>query len=375
MNQRFNVIFLLSISLIILMGFNNSWSYDYINDAGNTIQVNSDGRIEGDIPENRPEPTCFTQSGGSILVFNSYYDVADRLRDLGYTVTETSSVVDLNTSNLQNFDVLWISACTNPNLYSSQNSDIQTWVAQYGGGLIVNQPNITGAITVFPDSFEVSIYDTRWPGGSEATIVNPSHPITNGLTDDDISHNYDWVKESDIGENWEILTVDAETPSAVALLAGEYSNGRLVFNTNNLCAASGDPGSDTYLIQMVDWAASGQGGPNCTLELDLSYSDTTLNISLDVGTSEVSGLNLWISFMNEMIPLISGIGLPALDPAVSIPISIPGFPSLGNIGVLTTLMTEDGITCSEWDTVDTGPMQLSADQAIDQLNNILKTDK
>ena len=113
------------------------------------------------------------------------------------------------------------------------------------------------------------------------------------------------------------------------------------------------------------------GSSPCTLEMNLTYTNNNLNINIDVGTSEAAGWNLWLSFMNEMIPLVSGVGLPALDPPISIPIQIPGFPSLGNIGVLTTLITADGITCSDWDTVDTGPIELSAEQAVDQLSKIL----
>ena len=195
----------------------------------------------------------------SVLIFNPHGDIHDRITSLGYSVQTTTNPAELTLSNLSNYYVLWIDYATNPSIYASQNSQIRAWV-NGGGGLIVTQPEFVGNVTVFPPGFEVFIYDGSWPGNWAATIVNPTHPITLGLVDEDLSGNFDWVRSEDIGTNWDILAVDLETPSDVALLAGEYGVGRLVFNTGNFQGLSGDPGSDMYLRQMICWAGCGQCG-------------------------------------------------------------------------------------------------------------------
>ena len=169
-----------------------------------------------------------------------------------------------------------------------------------------------------------------------------------------------------------------------AVLLIGWDDAKQAYLCKNSWGATGGPqGDGTFWIsydghynnlgfQMANFTLSGEAPGDCSLELDLSYSSNNLNINLDIGTSEAASLNLWISFLNEVIPLIPGVGLPALNPPINIPISIPNFPHLGNIGALTTLTTADGITCSDWDMVDTGPIQVTEDQAIDQLSNMLE---
>jgi hypothetical protein len=45
----------------------------------------------------------------------------------------------------------------------------------------------------------------------------------------------------------------------IALAVGQYGNGRIVFHTGNIGTLSGDPGSDIYVEQMLEWAAGGGG--------------------------------------------------------------------------------------------------------------------
>lgn len=214
--------------------------------------------------------TCETAppSGCAVLVFNPNRDLPDRLSQLGFNVTSTVNVGDLTRTNLQKYAVLIVDVGTDPAVYDSQKNQIQDWVSLDGGGFIIAQPSVTGAtLTAFPSGFEVYIYDTYWPGypGSyEAAIVNPTHPIVQGLTDDDLPGNFDWVKSEDIGNQWTIIAVDAETPSDVALLAGDYGNGRLVFTTGNFNSLAADPGSNQFLIQMVNWAGKCGAAPTPT---------------------------------------------------------------------------------------------------------------
>jgi len=95
----------------------------------------------------------------------------------------------------------------------------------------------------------------------------------------------------------------------------------------------------------------------CTLSVNLSYVDDTLTMDFRVGTLErQTTWNVLMSIMNFTFPLWS-VPLPAINPPVDVSLPIPSVPSLGTIGVLTTLTTsENGIICSDWATVDTGPL-------------------
>lgn len=154
-------------------------------EEGNALYIDSTGIITN-YQGSYLEPTYQSDSNISILVFKPVFEVPSRLTGLGYAVTETSNPADLNRPNLQNFDVLWISVLADPDYYASQNAEIQAWVNQDGGGLIVNQPSLIRIVSVFPPGFEVSIYDSKWPGDYRATIVDQSHPITQGLVDEDL---------------------------------------------------------------------------------------------------------------------------------------------------------------------------------------------
>ena len=77
-------------------------------------------------------------------------------------------------------------------------------------------------------------------------------------------------------------------------------------------------------------------------------------MNLTVGPPEAGTWNVFLSLADVVVPLLS-IPLPALDPPLAIPLTFP-FADFGGIGVLTTFTTaDDGIICSDWDTVDTSP--------------------
>ena len=92
----------------------------------------------------------------------------------------------------------------------------------------------------------------------------------------------------------------------------------------------------------------------CILELNLSYTDTTLTLDFDLGTAEPATWGVWMLIPDFGIFPLWSPDLQPINPAVSFPIPIADFPSLGKVGILTALFTSEGITCSDWDTVDTG---------------------
>jgi glucose/arabinose dehydrogenase len=125
---------------------------------------------------------------------------------------------------------------------------------------------------------------------------------------------------------------------------GQDANGEIYVLGNT----TGVPFEDTGVVLKL--------APICTLDLNLSYNGSTLTMSFEIGTQLPASWNVWVSFLNTTIPSWS-VPIPVVDPPISFPIPIPEFPSLGNIGFLTTLTTqENGIICSDWETLDTGPM-------------------
>jgi hypothetical protein len=104
--------------------------------------------------------------------------------------------------------------------------------------------------------------------------------------------------------------------------------------------------------------------PACTLTLASSYADNALRMLLHIGRSKSSSptpasWNVWLTTQSGMTRLISA-PLPPIDPPRPVIRVIRHFPSSGRIGLLTTVATAAGTLCSDWQTVDTGPVSSSA---------------
>jgi hypothetical protein len=74
-----------------------------------------------------------------------------------------------------------------------------------------------------------------------------------------MSGNFDTVYDSDLGSSYTRLARLVSYPNVIALAVGQYGSGRIVFHTGNIGTLSSDPGSDTYVEQMLEWAAGGAG--------------------------------------------------------------------------------------------------------------------
>lgn len=93
----------------------------------------------------------------------------------------------------------------------------------------------------------------------------------------------------------------------------------------------------------------------CTMNVNLSYASGTFTMNLEIGTTTPRTWNLWFVYGANKQALLVSAPLPAVTPTVSFPISFP-LPSLGGVGVLTTLATaSEGIACSDFKTVSTAP--------------------
>lgn len=110
----------------------------------------------------------------------------------------------------------------------------------------------------------------------------------------------------------------------------------------------------------------------CTLGLATQFTDGTLALEFTLGTPEPATWNVWLTAQNEIVRLLS-LPLAVIDPPVLVPFTPPFIPPLGTVGILTTLTTPDqGILCSDFATVDTGPVSEDAAAAVQELQDVLQ---
>ena len=94
----------------------------------------------------------------------------------------------------------------------------------------------------------------------------------------------------------------------------------------------------------------------CILEQELTFGGGSLTMGYLVGTQVQATWTVWLVLLNPpfAIPLWS-VPLPILHPPITPDVSflLAGFGTVAAFTVLTT--SNDGVICSDWDTVNTGP--------------------
>ena len=184
-----------------------------------------------------------------------------RFQSLGFNITHTLNPADVNPANLSNFDVLVVTA-TGAGVLGGAQPDIEAYV-NGGNGLLIHQPNVAGGSDYAPTNFNVTT-DPLWcnfPSDFAATIVDPSHPITTGLTDVDLAGDFDFVVF--IGSGYTLLAENVVCADP-ALAAGTSGSGRVVFETGNASNSSTDAGSDQYWINVLTWLCEAEPGQDCS---------------------------------------------------------------------------------------------------------------
>jgi hypothetical protein len=93
--------------------------------------------------------------------------------------------------------------------------------------------------------------------------------------------------------------------------------------------------------------------PKCELTDALSYSSGTLTMDFTIGTPSAVTWNAWLVSDNKT-ELLFSTSQPVTEPAVTVT-KTASLEASGTVGVVSTLTTAtDGITCSSWETVNTG---------------------
>ncbi|MBD3334486.1 MAG: hypothetical protein GF355_03130 [Candidatus Eisenbacteria bacterium] len=179
-----------------------------------------------------------------------------RFTGLGYDVTVGA---DLSYANISQYDVVVI-PLTGPGAIGGYQADIESYVGE-GGGLWIHQPgSTTGQLDYAPPGFDLFITAAGFCSpfsGNE--IVEPGHPTMTGLTVADLPGRFDTIRTADLGGSYTLIAKGTGSCSIDTHCAGGgYIDGKVFLDTSNLSSQSGDPGSDDYVVNVVEWLCGGQ---------------------------------------------------------------------------------------------------------------------
>ena len=223
--------------------------------SASAFALDSSGVRPGVI-ENPSNPGSFVHDRDCTVLYYARFLVIDdeeRLMDLGYDVVATTDAADLAIDNLLNYNVLIIFLAA-PGVITAYQGDISTFV-EVGGSLFIHQPGAVGMVDFAPAGFEVEIRDSGWEEcGHAAVIVDGSHALTMGFTDDDLAGDFAGV--GDLGDGYTLLTENANCGDP-QMAVGAFGQGRVLFDTSNFGANSFDPGSDAFVTNLMDWLCMG----------------------------------------------------------------------------------------------------------------------
>ncbi|MFQ5740559.1 MAG: PQQ-binding-like beta-propeller repeat protein [Acidobacteriota bacterium] len=225
---------------------------------------------------------------------------------------------------------------------------------------VLSSPVIGADGTLYVGSDDFSLYAVN-PDGSEkwrfATGDRMRSPAAVGVDGTIYVGSSDfnlYAVNPDGSEKWRFATGDRVWSSPALSPDGTLYVGS-ADATLYAIESSGGLGDTPWPMFRHDLRHTGRKDPPlCTLELAAIYADGTLRLEVLLG---VLGPAVWsISlFEPDADPiLLSSMPVQAIDPPVSIPITVPGFPQLGVIGFSTVLRTAEGLICRSFVLLDTG---------------------
>jgi uncharacterized repeat protein (TIGR03803 family) len=91
----------------------------------------------------------------------------------------------------------------------------------------------------------------------------------------------------------------------------------------------------------------------CDASLALTYRDGTLRVLATVRAETTAWYGAWMVIDSVAYPFW-GDSIPRISPGQFFDVTMPGFPPVGNVSMLTWLQTTAGDVCADWETVDTG---------------------
>ncbi len=196
------------------------------------------------------------------LVYNPSSTVCDeidsQLQVLGYdsgSITTTTDIADLSTSNLQDYDLLYIGHTADMGIYQSMDADIRTWVKFDRGCLLIEDPYTPGYLTVFPmdeyGNYTVNIGSIQ-ASPLACAVTDPTFSATYELTHDDIPASYSNI--TSVGPHWRVLAESVSNADA-SLLFSEYYSGNFCVVTGRLTDAITADGSAEFWRRLINKVA------------------------------------------------------------------------------------------------------------------------
>jgi hypothetical protein len=151
----------------------------------------------------------------------------------GYTYTQVSPL-EFATVDLSGFDVIfvaWIPSQAEIDALNARKTDLANWISS-GGGMVVNAEfkgdlGVTNPYSFLPATFDTASPDFQHVNGVH--IVDPTHPLASGLTDDLLSPwgNSVHGRITTWPSGATVVTVATEWNSP-QVLAMEYGTGKIV---------------------------------------------------------------------------------------------------------------------------------------------------
>ena len=299
--------------------------------------------------------------------------------DVDGKLTISGSTIDGNTATNGSGGILNFGAL------DMANSTVSTNAAGNNSGGIFNSGDLTLTNVTVKDNSAGSGGGIFFSSGT-AKLLNTI--IANNVTGGDCFG----VNSTSLGYNLDTdgtcnLTHLTDLPSTIPNLGPLLNNGG---STKTHALLSGSPAID--YIPAVDCVVSTDqrgvvrpqpvGGdcdigayeaderPICTLELNASIGEgNSLDLDLLLGNSSGGQVTWGLWLFWHPVGLIPLISTPLGEfPPFNLPISIPNFPQLETIGLLTIMSTPaEGILCWDFAKVDTGPLSTSAELPLQEL--------
>ena len=91
----------------------------------------------------------------------------------------------------------------------------------------------------------------------------------------------------------------------------------------------------------------------CQLTITPTFTSGTLDLGFLLANSAPATWSTWLIHSGGVVNLWS-VPIPAVSPAVSFHVPIPGFPPIGYLGTLTVIGTQAGAICGDFKIVNTG---------------------
>ena len=221
------------------------------------VSANESGIASIDTTVKVPETSSL--AGYNIAVVNAGYDpgqVELQLEAWGATV-DLINVPDITESLLRNYDLVWIGYLAAGAVDAGGKAPEILSYVQNGGGEILAQPGEVMTPQCLPYTWQIT--DIWYGDACAATIIDPTHELTKGLTVDDMPDAFD--RSGTVNPAYTILALSGESEPTFG--CANYGKGRVIVEMDcplgpGICDVCDDcPSlSEAMVTRMVEWVSN-----------------------------------------------------------------------------------------------------------------------